>query len=868
MTPAELQVYTYVYQAELDGAPSDIKGETRFFCVRGDDSKVKINVQSLDNDASSGKCEFTATAENLTGAPMKTSPRLGFLIANKKESEFGNDIELAPGNNEIRIPYEMPNAGEHLVRFTLGAPSEDLTLESSINTPVLYDHSYGALLPYSGSDAKIWTASSGWKISRKRSVPTEKCDAVALSCAANETEAVQLVVNPTKQLREFKAISTELSGPGGVKIPAENVEILRVEYVDIDTPTDGVGVSDQWPDPLPPQDAPLNLEPAINYPLWIRAHVPAGANPGVYEGSVQLNADGFNVAVPLRLNVYGFALPDRMTCTTAFGFEASGIFRYQKLTEPEQQREVLDKYLASLAAHHVSPYNPAPLDPFKVTWPEAGSWEGGKRDAKEKHGGESSMFLDDAYDNANVSCGYNARIPITEKGFILNFASKTREAGQIFVVTIGHYDAEGKWMSGRNNDIHFTGTGEWNNFDATINSFPEGAVSVDVHLWPAPYAENGSTTGSAWFDDISLKDAATGNELLTDGGFEPLPSSCFSPTFDWTKWDAAMSRALEKFHFNTFSVPVMGMGGGTFFSRVEPSLLGYREDEREYKEAFTAYCRGLQEHLREKGWLNDAFVYWFDEPEPRDYQFVMNGFRKIKEAAPDLNRMLTEEVTTELVGGPNIWCPLTPSFNLEKSAPRMQEGDRFWWYVCTGPKAPYCTLFIDHPGTEMRVWLWQTWLRGINGLLIWHTNYWTSPTAYPNGLQNPYLDPMSWMDGYGTATGSRIPWGNGDGRFMYPPVSAANGDAPGPVLDGPVDSMRWEMLRDGIEDYEYLTILKTLIDKKGPTLSPEKRADYEKLLEVPPEITENITTFTIKPETIEARRDAVARAIETLRKES
>ena len=44
---------------------------------------------------------------------------------------------------------------------------------------------------------------------------------------------------------------------------------------------------------------------------------------------------------------------------------------------------------------------------------------------------------------------------------------------------------------------------------------------------------------------------------------------------------------------------------------------------------------------------------------------------------------------------------------------RRAQGEKFWWYVCTGPKAPYCGLFIDHAGTELRVWLWQTWQRGV-----------------------------------------------------------------------------------------------------------------------------------------------------------
>ena len=79
-------------------------------------------------------------------------------------------------------------------------------------------------------------------------------------------------------------------------------------------------------------------------------------------------------------------------------------------------------------------------------------------------------------------------------------------------------------------------------------------------------------------------------------------------------------------------------------------------------------------------------------------------------------------------------------------------------------------------------------------------------------------------------------WGNGDGRFLYPPESNANGRPVAPVLDAPVDSIRWELLRDGIEDYEYLVMLQRAL-KKNKQLPKEKRHAYEALLEVPPDIS-------------------------------
>ena len=267
-----------------------------------------------------------------------------------------------------------------------------------------------------------------------------------------------------------------------------------------------------------------------------------------------------------------------------------------------------------------------------------------------------------------------------------------------------------------------------------------------------------------------------------------------------------------------------------------------------------------------KGWLEMPYIYWFDEPAPKDYEFVRNGFERLKKYAPGLATMLTEQPEEALAGPVDIWCPVSHNYNHEAAEKRRAEGDRFWWYVCCGPKAPYCTLFIDHPATELRVWLWQTWQREIVGALVWQAMYWTSSAAYPDAPQNPYEDPMGYVSGYSTPRGVKRFWGNGDGRFVYPPLAAAVPGASGPeaVLDGPVSSIRWEMLREGIEDYEYLYLLRELLAKNRDALSADEIEQYEALLAVPESITADMTTFTTDPAPIYARRTAIAEAIERL----
>ena len=335
---------------------------------------------------------------------------------------------------------------------------------------------------------------------------------------------------------------------------------------------------------------------------------------------------------------------------------------------------------------------------------------------------------------------------------------------------------------------------------------------------------------------------------------------------DFSAFDAAMSRVLEKYHFNSFVLPIEGMGGGTYQSRAEPQIGQYRENTPQYQAMFSSYVKQLEQHLREKGWLRMAYIYWFDEPDQKDFAFVRSGMERLHRYAPGLTRMLTKEPRDTLPGCVDLWCPISPQYDSQAAQQRRKHGERFWWYVCCGPKAPYCGLFIDHPATDLRVWNWQTWQRDIVGTLIWETVHWTSPTAFPDKPQNPYQDPMGYVADGSMPPGTKQYWGNGDGRFLYPPLSAAVPGLSGqdPVIEPPVSSIRLEMLREGVEDYEYLCILRERLAAHRAKLPMERVRRMEDLLQVPASITTEMTRFTNDPAPIYARRSQIAEAIESL----
>lgn len=346
---------------------------------------------------------------------------------------------------------------------------------------------------------------------------------------------------------------------------------------------------------------------------------------------------------------------------------------------------------------------------------------------------------------------------------------------------------------------------------------------------------------------------------------------------DFTKFDAAAARWIDEYKFNAFRLPLRGMGGGTFHSRHLGELEGFKEGTPEFARLFNDYLGQVTAHLRARGWLDEAYTYWFDEPDRKDYEFVVDGMKRIKAAAPGLKRMLTEQPEPELFGHVDIWCGLTPEWTPEKVAARRAAGEEVWWYLCTGPKAPFVTIFIDHPGTEMRLWPWQSWQYGVQGILVWQTTYWTSGAAFPDQLQDPWSDPMSYVSGYDFKPGQVGYWGNGDGRFLYPPRRDPN-TATEPCRDEPINSVRWENLRDGMEDYEYFWLLDQQVkrlermtreasNRGRPNRETERLlAEAKQLLVVPEAISKDLTHFTNDPRLMLEHRDKLARMIETLRK--
>ena len=201
--------------------------------------------------------------------------------------------------------------------------------------------------------------------------------------------------------------------------------------------------------------------------------------------------------------------------------------------------------------------------------------------------------------------------------------------------------------------------------------------------------------------------------------------------------------------------------------------------------------------FREHGWLDKAYLYPVDEPYRKtEYDRLIDAARTIHTIEPDAkvicpyyrNPEFAEEETAikHLTGSVDIWCALNSYFHEDALRERKVDGDDVWWYTCCVPIEPYPNFQIQMPPIDHRILFWQMRYFDVQGFLYWSVNTWTD---------DPYTTlPAMWLD-------SRQRDAHSDGHLVYP----------GP--DGPISSIRLELIREGMEDLHYLNLLE---DIAGP----------------------------------------------------
>lgn len=241
------------------------------------------------------------------------------------------------------------------------------------------------------------------------------------------------------------------------------------------------------------------------------------------------------------------------------------------------------------------------------------------------------------------------------------------------------------------------------------------------------------------------------------------------------------------------------------------------------KEFLPQFLPALVKHLRKKGWLEKTLFHIADEPSDHNILAYREAADFVHRCAPELRRLDAIE-TTHCRGSLEVWIPKLDHLATWESEfeEARRQGNELWFYtvgIFQGGSLPNKTM--DVPLVESRVLHWLNYRYSLTGYLHWGFNYWTDD-----------------------------PWGapgqhNGDGWHVYP------------AKGGLLNSLRWEQMRAGLQDYECLWLLEDKIARIRATLSPRLQALIEprrRGVEIASQVVRSYSDYTRDPAVLYAAR--------------
>ncbi len=259
-----------------------------------------------------------------------------------------------------------------------------------------------------------------------------------------------------------------------------------------------------------------------------------------------------------------------------------------------------------------------------------------------------------------------------------------------------------------------------------------------------------------------------------------LAKECGIENFEWThlftQWGARNALRIYE-----------GQG-------VDEKLLWEPETEAASETYRTFLARFLPEFksfLDNEKLLEFSFFHVSDEPHGEEGRANYLVARTIlRELAP---WMKTMDALSEIeYGREGITDMPIPSIRVTKQF--HDEGIPSFTYFCCNPRRRYLNRLVDTPLAKMRMLGWLCRKFEVRGFLHWGYNYWQQRG------KRELVDPFTEL-----SAGDWPEWAYGDCFLVYP----------GP--DGPIDSIRWEIFSESLQD---LALLQTLdIHPSDPILS-------------------------------------------------
>ncbi len=205
-------------------------------------------------------------------------------------------------------------------------------------------------------------------------------------------------------------------------------------------------------------------------------------------------------------------------------------------------------------------------------------------------------------------------------------------------------------------------------------------------------------------------------------------------------------------------------------------------DDPRAEQNLREFLRQLRTHLKQKGWLSRYVQHVHDEPHGAEMPIYRRFVHIVSEELPGVPTLdavsLRENISAQ--EETTIWVPKLGTFDegLDAIAAHKARGGQSWYYICLDPRGRYLNRFIDFPTLKVRLLPWLNYRYGLTGYLHWGGNFWTD-----RPFENLQPD---WGGGFFLPAG--------DDAIVYPD----------PEHDGVFVSLRLEVMREGIEDYELL----------------------------------------------------------------
>jgi len=205
-----------------------------------------------------------------------------------------------------------------------------------------------------------------------------------------------------------------------------------------------------------------------------------------------------------------------------------------------------------------------------------------------------------------------------------------------------------------------------------------------------------------------------------------------------------------------------------------------------YRNFLTQFLPAFERFLRREDLLEKSFFHLSDEPHGEEHQVNYRAARELlRELAPWMKVM---DALSQLSFAEEGLVD-TPVASISMALQFVERGIPSWCYFCCQPRARFLNRMLDDPLAKIRMsgWLFYRW--PLKGFLHWGYNFWYEPGSVKR--IDPFLvtDGNHWPD-----------WPYGDPFVVYPGA------------DGPLDSIRWEIFAEGLQDYALLQTLDVARD--------------------------------------------------------